>query len=575
MSRPFEATFREELAFLRELGPEMARAHPGLCDALARPGTDPDVERLLEGFALVAARVRRRAEQAIPEAVEALAEVVAPHALWPVAASTVMELVPRPGVVPDRARIARGAAFGSRPIEGVRCELRSTTDVDLTPIRVERCSLDRSSSREPRLLVRVRAPRSALGVLYAPRPLRFYVHAPLADASALALAIDRWLLGVAARGSDSPTPTALGARLVDPEREPHLPWPERSPEGARVLIETAFFPERHLFFEVHGLERVPDALRHDQLEIALRFTPEAASVLPERLAEDALRLHCVPAVNVFPRDAEPIRWEDDVRDAPLRAAGLSPRAVEVLDVTSVVGIAPGTRGRRAYDAFSSFDGTPGRGRFALRRELSPLDGRVDTFLRVSDRATHEAETLSIELRCTNRALASRLRPGDVSEAVAGSPALATFTNLLPLGPSAPPTLAGSALEALVGVTATGHRARLEPAAMRAWWRASAVPASVDLGRARWAAALADALVAVHATPFRAARRGVIRRGVDVALELDAGRVPSVGEAFLFARALDRALAQELPLQAEQRVTVRHVPAGVGYSFAARSGLAEV
>ncbi|MFO0684431.1 MAG: type VI secretion system baseplate subunit TssF [Sandaracinus sp.] len=575
MASSFESSFREELAILRELGPQMARAHPGLCDALAHAGTDPDVERLLEGFALVAARVRERTGDAIPEAVEALAEAVAPHALWPVPASTVMELAPRPGLAHERVRIAKDAAFGARAIDGVKCELRSTTEMELTPIVIERSVLDRSASRAPKLVVRLRAPRSALGALHAARPLRFFVLAPLADASALALALDRHLAGVRARPVGSERDLAVEARLVDPEREPHLPWPERSPTGARVLTETAYFPERHLFFDVTGLERVPDAERREQLELELRFAPEAALVLPERLPEDALRLHCVPAIDVFTCDAEPIRWEDDLRDAPLRAAGLPPHAIEVLDVTRVTGIAPGARARRAYHPYASLEAGADVGQFALRRTLSPLDGRVDTFLRVTGRATLEPETLSIELRCTHRALASRLRPGDVSEPIHGSPSLATFTNLLPVGPSSPPKLASAALASLVGATAVGHRARLDASALRAWWLSCAVPSGVDVGRSRGAAALAAALVAVHASPIRAARRGVIERGVDVALELDAARVPSVGEAFLFARALDRALASELPLQARQRVSVRHVPSGAAYAFPARGGLEEL
>lgn len=575
MSLPFDATFREELAFLRELGPEMARAHPGLCDALARPGTDPDVERLLEGFALVAARVRQRSDDAVPDALLALAEVVAPHALWPVAASTVVELAPRPGLVHERVRVAKGAAFGARPIDGVKCELRSTTDVDLTPLVVEHAALDRSASRAPKLVVRLRSPRTFFSGLYASAPLRFFLHAPLAEASALALAIDRHLASVRWQPVGASTSVEGTASLIDPEREPHLPWPERSPEGARVLLETAFFPERHLFVDVRGLERVPEGERREQLELELRFTPEAAAILPERLPESALRLHCVPAINVFPCDAEPIRWEDDLRDAPLRAAGLAPHAIEVLDVTAVTGIAPGARGRRAYRPFSSFERDERTGQFALRREVSPLDGRIDTYLRVAERGCHESETLSVELRCTNRAHASRLRPGDVREPIAGSPALATFTNLSALGPSAPPALGSGALAALVGATAIGHRARLDLAAIRSWWLSCAVPASADVARARTCSALATALTAAHATPFRAARRGVIERGVDLALELDAGRIPSTGEGFLFARALDRALAHELPLHARQRLSVRHVPTGVTYAFPLRGGLGDV
>ena len=48
-----EHYFRDELAFLRLQGREFADAHPELTRFLSEQNTDPDVERLLEGFAFL------------------------------------------------------------------------------------------------------------------------------------------------------------------------------------------------------------------------------------------------------------------------------------------------------------------------------------------------------------------------------------------------------------------------------------------------------------------------------------------------------------------------------------------
>ena len=45
--------FREELAFLKEQGKEFTEIHPQLSRFLHGRTTDPDVERLLEGFAFL------------------------------------------------------------------------------------------------------------------------------------------------------------------------------------------------------------------------------------------------------------------------------------------------------------------------------------------------------------------------------------------------------------------------------------------------------------------------------------------------------------------------------------------
>lgn len=569
----FDASYREELAFLREMGREMALRQPGLCDTLAEPGTDPDVERLLEGFAFVAARTRERADDAIPEVIESIAEVVAPHALRPIPASTVIELTPRAGVVRDRIHVAKGAAFGTRAIDGGRCELRSTAGVDLLPLVVERAVLDKHRTRAARLVISLRAPSTALDAIHYAKPLRFFIHAPLAVASTLALAIDRHLERVSLRTGTTEHALGRSARLVDPDREPHLAWPEDAPDGARHLLEVAYFPERHLFFDVAGLERVAPAARTEQLELCLHFAPDAP--LPEQLAEDALRLHCVPAINLFPCDAEPLRWTEGTRDVLLRASGLAPSSVEVFDVGRVVGLADGGRGRRTYRSFASFDHLApesGAGFFALRRARSPLDGCVDTFLRVGARSGTGAETISIEMRCTNRAAAARLRTGDVCEPITGSPAAATFTNLVALGPRASARVGADALYALVGLTAAGHRARLTIASLQAWLAALAVPATADVARSRACRAFAESIRDVREQPFRAARRGIVERGVSIELELDEARVPSLGEAFLVTRAIDRALAAELPLNVRQRVAAMLVPSRTRIELDTRGGL---
>lgn len=53
------AHYQDELSYLRELGQEFARANPKLAGFLAREANDPDVERLLEGFAFSVAACAR------------------------------------------------------------------------------------------------------------------------------------------------------------------------------------------------------------------------------------------------------------------------------------------------------------------------------------------------------------------------------------------------------------------------------------------------------------------------------------------------------------------------------------
>ncbi len=488
----FDRTYQEELAFLREMGREVAARRPGLCDALASPGADPDVERLLEGFAFVAARIRERADDAVPEAIEAIAEVVAPFALEPVPASTVVELTPRASLVPDRVAIARGASFGTRPIDGVRAELRSTTGAEVSPIVLTRAVLDDARADAPAIVLSVHAPRSALDGLHGGKPLRAFLHGPLPLTSTIACWIAQHLDSVTYRTRAGEHVLGATATLVDPDAEPHLPWPDGAPDGARVLVETFYFPERHLFVDVGGLERVPAALRSESAELVLRF--RRPPPLPERLPEDAFRLHCVPAINLFPCDAEPIAWEDDRADVPLRAAGLPGTGAEVFDVESVTGLREGARKRESYASFATFGHLRAQGGFfALRRARSPLDGGIDTFLRLGGPRPRGRETLSISMRCTNRRLAAKLRAGDVCVPNGRSPGMASFTNLTGVGPSASAPVGDELLHRLVGLSRAGALSRLSPESLRAYASLFAVREESDVARARASAAHVDAI----------------------------------------------------------------------------------
>ena len=62
----FSKYYQSELTYLRELGREFGRAYPNVAGMLAERGGDPDVERLLEGFAFLPARIRERLDDDVP-----------------------------------------------------------------------------------------------------------------------------------------------------------------------------------------------------------------------------------------------------------------------------------------------------------------------------------------------------------------------------------------------------------------------------------------------------------------------------------------------------------------------------
>ena len=57
-------SYQDELNYLRELGKEFADRYPDTAHMLGQGARDPDVERLLQGFAFLTARLHDRLDQA-------------------------------------------------------------------------------------------------------------------------------------------------------------------------------------------------------------------------------------------------------------------------------------------------------------------------------------------------------------------------------------------------------------------------------------------------------------------------------------------------------------------------------
>ena len=155
--------YNRELRYLRELGGEFAREFPKVSQRLGLDSfacADPYVERLLEGFAFLAARVQLKIDSEFPRFTEHLLEMLCPHYLCPTPSMAVVQMRPDPaqGTLNDGFPVARGTALTSHVGRGdtTACEYRTAHDVALTArvaatgdMALTRMSVSRSSAASP------------------------------------------------------------------------------------------------------------------------------------------------------------------------------------------------------------------------------------------------------------------------------------------------------------------------------------------------------------------------------------------------------------------------------------------
>ena len=332
--------YTDELTHLREVGSEFAREFPKIASRLGMEGlevADPYVERLLEGFAFLTARVQLKLEAEQPRLIAHLLEAIYPNFLAPVPSM----LVARFGVDTDDPNLARGFTLprGSALLselprgQDTRCEFRTAHAVTLWPIELvgvqyfshapdlPLARLPQAGTAKAGLRIRLRSGGGirfgALGMdrlalhISAPDEVAFRLHELLLGASIGTLVgappgFATADLGDAWHGADSIRPLGFAAG------EALLPESLRAFSGYRLLQEAAALPQRLLFFEVGGLA-ARLATVGSEVELVVLFDRGDASL--EALVDaSSLALFCSPAINLFPKRLDRIQlgpgaWE--------------------------------------------------------------------------------------------------------------------------------------------------------------------------------------------------------------------------------------------------------------------------
>ena len=574
----FESYYQAELSYLRDMGRAFGEKHPSLAGLLAERGTDPDVERLLEGFAFVAARMRQRIDDAAPELVESLAELLLPHVLRPVPASTIVEFRPAARSLRGRLRIARGVRLASRAVRGARCTFTTSSEVDLLPLRLLGSRLDDSSATQPQLILRFEVEAGSEESIFTNKGIRLHVHGAPALATQLYLWLARYVSGVSVR-VEGEEAVELGARAVRAaplsSDAALFPWPDFSPHSTRILLEYFVLPPKFLFVELGDLERAR-AIARGSFEVAIQF--RRPPPLPTRLPDDVLRLHCVPAVNLFNAGAEPIRVGLDERPTLLRAAGMNPSHMEVFAVASVIGLAR-TAERHAYEPFHAFRhalaGAHHPGFYKLTRQASPVDDGTHTYLALQRNAQAAGErgdeTLSIELLCTNRSLPHDLQIGDVSTPTSDTPSGVAFSNITGVSAPGRPPLGTELLWHFLGHLGCSRRSFADAQVLKTLLSLYCAHERADYASSRVSRARIEAIRHVRVESITRVIGGVGARGSLYHIDLEQSGFASDGDAYLFGAMLHQLFALDERVNSFADLRLRLLPSALEWRYNAEFG----
>ena len=437
--------YERELRYLRNAGAEFARANPAVAARIelsADGSADPHVERLIESFAFLAARLHRKIDDSVSELAANLLEQLCPHATRPLPSATVVRFAGAGGKadLSSGYHIAGGAALYGLLPNGDSVYFRTCCPVTLWPLslvcppRLETEKLERYSGHPAKrsvLALTLRAAADHPGFLPGAAglgTLRCYVKGAGEHAARLCDLLYGHTLEVRWRPpgwGERPGILLAGVlpRFAGLEPEDAL-LPERGDThpGLRLLLEYFAFPLKFQFFdlELSTLGREPareSAAGWGTLEFVFGARPGAAL----ELEPDAIELGCAPAVNLFPRTSEPLRITGMRADYKLIADSHRERSTEIYSIEEVASSAPGQRAVPVAPYYG-FHGLPGatsqvywhaRRGPAFKAGLAGSDMMLTFVDPAFDPATPEARTLAARLLCTSRGAAAGLHGGAV------------------------------------------------------------------------------------------------------------------------------------------------------------------
>ena len=564
--------FDAEMRYLRDAAKEFAQTHPDRAAMLDldKPGTpDPYVERLFEGFAFSMGRLREKIDDDLPEFTEGLVSMLWPHYLRTIPSLSVVALFPHVPVMKMAETVPAGTEIYSRPIgpKQTVCRYRTTRDTLLTPLAVSRVVMTTELDGRSVLRVRLACSPQADWSQADLRRLCFYLAGDAAVSSALHLALTRHQAALYLRLPEQTDRIKLdGWFSPGGFADDDLLWPkgESAFTGYQLLLEYFTFREKFMFVHLNGLETVslPAGITH--LDIEVVFNHQWQSDLP--VTDEALYLHCVPVINLFSLEADPLLINGLESEYLLRPRRLQDGHTEIYSVDAVTGSQ--RTSDAAYVPFTSFRHQGGMQRrhaperYYHTRVKRGVTGLYDTWLILGGQQWEADrqfvhETVSLKITGTNgqlprKALQSTLL--DRCEAVLQTP-LSVRNLCKPTLPAYPPaedrfqwrilSHLGSSYLNLMS-SAKVLRGTLE---LYNWH-------GDELNNRRL-----DAILEVRQHQIQRFEKGFLLRGIDIEVTLDGNGFTGEGDIHLFGEMLNRFFALYADIHLFNQLTLIVQPQG--------------
>lgn len=605
--------FQAELSALRDLGREFSDQNPRLAPFLSVEGQDPDVERLLEGFAFLTGRIRQKLDDDLPEFAWSLIKLVWPHFLQSIPSITTVELKPM-DILSGRQQLAKNAGVKSIPIDGTACSFQTSFDVDIHPMRVKSVDVSESGGRSNILLNLALFEQTSLTDISLD-DLNIHLHGTFPKTSLWYYLLRQRSVGVDVWGVNDEQKIKLGtmpssaisAGGIGPNKRLFSASGQQF-SGHRLLFEYFCFPEKFLYLNLVGIGSLirnacysegnisSDSIYVEGVSsIVIEFKLDHILPSSDYPTAENMRLFCSPAVNQFQASARPFLLDETRAEHRLRVEAPSPDHYEIMTVDQIEGWSPESRTITNYASLESFcpsqmgrstladnpkvywsqqrPSINGEGQETYISFVSVAKNKPNKSPKMQGRSQYamKTETISGQVTCSNRHLPSMLKVGDICTETSSIPEYLNCNNISAVTPSYSPATKMNWIWRLISHSAVNINKLHNLESLKALISQFDLRGLFDKQQQAATKLKLEGLTALDISPSTRLFKGVPVKGREVELIVNGQCFSGVGDIFLLGEILNEFFALSAAINSFHRLTIRTAPEGDVMQWKARVG----
>ncbi|WP_202740150.1 MULTISPECIES: type VI secretion system baseplate subunit TssF [Acinetobacter] len=339
--------YEKQLQEFGQQSREFAQKYPKIAQRLSlnqEQIDDPHIERLIQAFSLIAARIDKKLEDSYDVFTHSLFEVMFPQYLRHFPACTVVsfEDINKLKQLTAAHVIPQKTALKSRSFKGVQCEFNTTNEVRLLPISLTQLEFQTSPSihmhlnQNATLSLKFEIFNEAQNWILDEK-LPIYLDAisnfPLQVLDSIFRKDTGFALRVGPRVVEISNPFEV---MGFTEQESLLPIDQHTHHAYRLLMEYFCFPEKFNYLNL-DLSRLKGLLgQQNQFEILihlkLNLNDQAVVRNYSELNVANFKLFTTPAINLFEKQAEPQKISHTQLQYPLITDAHHPELYQVYSV---------------------------------------------------------------------------------------------------------------------------------------------------------------------------------------------------------------------------------------------------